>query len=153
MRCALVPYATLSRRGRNNKLVTRHPNNNKTPEVKVNNFNKELNSCVYHVPLFVCLRGWSQWWVAEHWWRWTTAWTTVRHACHLRSGPLWQPGCEHGARRVERVQSNSVFAPSSRAKLVGKLVLPPTPAVLGASPSTDLVLIKPPNELESVRSN
>ena len=47
----------------------------------------------------------------------------------------------------------SVFAPSSRAKLVGKLVLPPTPAVLGASRSTDLVLIKPPNELESVRSN
>ena len=46
-----------------------------------------------------------------------------------------------------------VFAPSSRAKLVGKLVLPPTPAVLGASRSTDLVLIKPPNELESVRSN
>lgn len=49
--------------------------------------------------------------------------------------------------------TKSVFAPSSRAKLVGKLVLPPTPAVLGASRSTDLVLIKPPNELESVRSN
>ena len=58
-----------------------------------------------------------------------------------------------GAGLVGRGATKSVFAPSSRAKLVGKLVLPPTPAVLGASPSTDLVLIKPPNELESVRSN
>ena len=67
------------------------------------------------------------------------------HGCDLH-------GCDHGARRVQ-TETASVFAPSSRAKLVGKLVLPPTPAVLGASRSTDLVLIKPPNELESVRSN
>ena len=58
-----------------------------------------------------------------------------------------------GAGLVGRGPTKSVFAPSSRAKLVGKLVLPPTPAVLGASPSTDLVLITPPDELESVRSN
>ena len=56
-----------------------------------------------------------------------------------------------GAGLVGRA-TKSVFAPSSRAKLVAKLVRT-TPAVLGASPSTDLVLIKPPNELESVRSN
>ena len=99
------------------------------------------------------------------------SWTTVRHACHLRS-ERGSHGCDlHGcdlvARRVKTCVESmrslvqmtvelSVFAPCSRAKLVRASVRLRTPVSCSctaarASRSTDLVLIEPPNELESVR--